>query len=73
MRKILSFLAVFGKREEALEDRVLSNQRINYLHQKIGTELYNVADRMPVGDVLAALDRIRADVERHAATGGRIV
>lgn len=73
MGKILSFLAAFGERQRINENEQLREQRIEYLRQLVGCELYNRAEGMPVGDALAALDRIRADVIRHAATGGRIV
>ena len=73
MGKILSFLVAIGKRKQAEESEQLSTQRIEYVRQLVGCELYNRAHGMPVRDVLAALDQIRADVERHALTGGRIV
>lgn len=72
MNKILSFLAAFGERQRINESEQLSTQRIEYVRQLVGCELYNRAHGMPVRDVLAALDQIRADVEHHAKAGGRI-
>ena len=66
-------MAAITDRKQVEETAQLSEQRIEYLRQLVGCELYNRAEGMPVGDVLAALDRIRADVIRHAPTGGRIV
>lgn len=73
MGKIVDFFGALCARRQADEKQTLSHERIEYLRQAIGTELYNVADRMPVVDVLAALDLIRADVQRHSSTGSRIV
>lgn len=73
MSRVLDFVSALFVRRQLDEKQTLSRERIEYLRQLLGSELYNRAEGMPVSDVLAALDRIRADVERHAATGGRIV
>lgn len=73
MGRVVDFLTALCARRQAFESDVLSSQRIEYLRQKLGTELYNVADRMPVADVLVALDMIRQDVERHGQSGGRLI
>lgn len=73
MGRVVDFLTALCARRQAVESDVLSSQRIEYLRHKLGTELYNVADRMPVADVLVALDLIRQDVERHGQSGGRII
>jgi hypothetical protein len=73
MGKIVDFFGALCARRQADEKQTLSHERIEYVRQLVGCELYNRAEGMPVSDVLAALDLIRADVQRHAITGGRIV
>lgn len=72
MKKILDFFSAYGAKCRVNEGLAASSQRVEYLRQLVGAELYNRAAGMPIGDALAALELIRQDVERHAITGGRI-